>query len=44
MEKSLLGHNGKIVTLKKLYLRKYGESLMTQAIKDDGIKLWVNKN
>ena len=44
VEKSLLGHNGKIVTLKKLYLRKYGECLMTQAIKDDGIKLWINKN
>ena len=43
VEKSLSGHNGKIITLKKLYLPKYGECLMTQALKDDGIKLWVNK-
>ena len=43
VEQSLLGHNGKIITLKKLDLPKYGECLMTQALKNDGIKLWINK-
>ena len=43
VEQNLSGHKGKIVTLKKLYLPKYGECLMTQIIKDDGIKLWANK-
>jgi len=41
---NLLGHNQRIITIKKINHPKYGFCLLSQGYKDDGIKLWVNKN
>ena len=41
--KSLTGHNDIVLTIKKINLPQYGESLISQGACDDQIKLWVNK-
>ena len=42
--KSLLGHNNKALTVKKIILPQYGECLISQGYKADKIILWSYKN
>ena len=41
---NLLGDNNYILTLKKVFLPKYGECLISQGWKNEQIKLWIKKN
>ena len=40
--KVLNGHNDEVLTLKKIDHPQYGECLISQGYKDDGIKIWTN--
>ena len=40
---SLSGHNNEVLTIKKIFIPQYGESLISQGWHDDQIKLWINK-
>ena len=42
--KSLIGHNNRVITIKKIILPKYGECLISQGYNNDQIKLWINKS
>ena len=42
--KSLIGHENRIISIKKLNLFKYGECLISQGWKSDQIKLWIKIN
>ena len=42
--KNFNGHNKAISTVKKIILPQYGECLISQGLRDDQIKLWINKN
>ena len=42
--KILNGHNNQITYIIKINHSKYGESLISQGSKNDGIKIWSNKN
>ena len=37
-------HPEKVISLKKIYLPKYGNCLLSQGAKQDSIKLWIIKN
>jgi len=40
--KDLNGHNNDVITLKKINHPQYGECLISQGYKDDGIRIWTN--
>ena len=42
--KDLICHKREVVTIKKIYLPKYGECLVSQGYEKHPIKLWVCKN
>ena len=42
--KNLIGHNNRVITIKKIILPKYGECLISQGYNNDQIKLWINKS
>ena len=42
--KKLEGHNKDVITIKKIFLPKYGECLLSLGKYDAQIKLWINKN
>jgi len=42
--KNLIGHEEKVINLKKVDHPKYGECLISQGWEYDQIKLWINKN
>ena len=41
--KDLIGHNNEVITIKKIFLPKLGECLISQGIDNDQIKIWINK-
>jgi hypothetical protein len=41
--KCLNGHNKPVTTVKKIIILQYGECLISQGLRDDQIKLWINK-
>jgi hypothetical protein len=41
---TLKGHKNRILDIKKIFIPKYGECLISQGNTDDQIKLWANKN
>jgi len=42
--KSLISHQKEITSIKKIKVSKYGECLISQGWKDDGLKVWININ
>ena len=42
--RNLIGHNNRVITIKKIILPKYGECLISQGYNNDQIKLWINKS
>ena len=40
--KDLNGHNNDVLTLTKINHLRYGECLISQGYKDDGIRIWIN--
>jgi len=40
--KDLNGHNDEVLTIKKINHPQYGECLISQGYKDDGIRIWIN--
>ena len=40
--KDLNGHNNDVLTLTKINHPQYGECLISQGYKDDGIRIWIN--
>ena len=43
LKKCLYGHDNYITTVKKIYIPKYGDCLISQGITSDTIKLWILK-
>ena len=43
LKKSLYGHNNYVTTIKKIYIPKLGDCLISQGITTDSIKLWTLK-
>ena len=41
--KDLIGHNNYVLTIKKVFLPKYGECLLSQGWKNGPIKIWTRK-
>ena len=41
--KNFSGHSKAVATIKKIILPKYGECLISQGMRDDQIRLWINK-
>ena len=41
--KNLKGHNNLPIFMKRVNHPKYGETLLSQGLGDDAIKLWINK-
>ena len=39
---NLIGHNDKVLTIKKIYHPKYGNCLISQNSGNSEIKLWIN--
>ena len=44
LEKCLYGHSNYVTTIKKIYITKFGDCLISQGISSDSIKLWIPKN
>ena len=42
--KELKNHNDQVITIKKIFIEKYGKCLVSQGLYNDQIKLWVLKN
>ena len=42
--KSLVSHKKEITSIKKINISKYGECLISQGWKNDGLKIWININ
>jgi len=42
--KSLISHKKEITSIKKIKISKYGECLISQGWKNDGLKIWININ
>ena len=40
--KSLVGHNDKVLTIKKIFLPQYGDCIISQGYQTDQIKMWIN--
>lgn len=38
---SILGHDNKITTIKKISHPKFGKCLLSQGLREENIKLWV---
>ena len=41
--KSLIGHNNRVLSIKKINHPKYGECIISQGWKHDQIRIWLNK-
>ena len=44
LEKCLYGHSNYVTAIKKIYITKFGDCLISQGISSDSIKLWIPKN
>ena len=42
--KELKGHKREVISIKTIIHPKYGKCLISQGVKNDCIKLWINKN
>ena len=42
--KELKCHYNKVISIKTIIHPKYGKCLISQGVKNDCIKLWINKN
>ena len=40
--KSLVGHNDKVLTIKKIFHPQYGDCIISQGYQTDQIKMWIN--